>query len=110
MPTVTFKYPSGNDVVVEVNEECKVWDRPRHDWDKGRWWDLEHWRRHDRSYRSGAVAVIVSPGVTTIGFRAFDWCTSLASISLPPGVTTIKATNTVRTKAKRRGGHVYLLW
>ena len=33
--------------------------------------------------------VIISEGVTSIGEQAFNWCTSLTSISIPEGVTSI---------------------
>lgn len=39
--------------------------------------------------RDSIQAVVVESGVTTIGGRAFEDCTSLSSITIPEGITTI---------------------
>jgi hypothetical protein len=41
------------------------------------------------SYSFPLTSVTIPQGVTTVGFGAFDGCSSLTSVTIPDGVTTI---------------------
>ena len=43
------------------------------------------------SNRTKILSAVVDDGVTSIGFSAFDGCTSLTSVTIPEGVTSINA-------------------
>ena len=49
----------------------------------------DYYRAPWYSNRDSIKAVVIENGVTTIGGRAFEDCTSLSSITIPEGITTI---------------------
>ena len=50
---------------------------------------IETKKAHIKYGSEGPVSVFFKEGLTTIGERAFYWCTSLTSVTFPEGLTTI---------------------